>query len=155
MPLRSTHVRDFTAPAGADDSRLHSVVAGDSVKAFEGYAITRGRYDPWDALDAVVEAEFGPGAEVADWQEIKARFVGRGREFADELGLPTSQTGSCVGVFLRDSGTHVDSSSSCNYRVSRCEGLVGETRDRLDGTLCLTCCTGLKAGILVRMPQKQ
>jgi len=59
-----------------------------SVRAgFDEYALTQGYYSELDDLDAAVKKEFGPGAEVADWEDIKQEFSGEIAAFCDAVGL--------------------------------------------------------------------
>ena len=55
--------------------------------AFGEFVLTTNTY--WYRADhaAAVQAEFGPGATEADWNEIAARFTGQIAEFCDAIGL--------------------------------------------------------------------
>ena len=66
----------------------------EPAQSFEGYALTARKYSETDNLDVLVKAEFGPLARVADWDEIKAHFSDRGREFLDGIGLTKYDEGA-------------------------------------------------------------
>jgi len=55
--------------------------------AFTEYAITQGYYSEFQDLAAAVAQEFGPNAEVADWETIKLEFMGQIDTFCDHVGL--------------------------------------------------------------------
>ncbi len=55
------------------------------------YALTENAYTETDNLDALVIAEFGAGAVLADWDDIVANFTGTAAQFCDAIGLPNYQ----------------------------------------------------------------
>lgn len=133
--------------------------ASSSVRSFEGYAITPNRYSETDDLGAAVQEEFGTGAEVADWQEIKVRFPGRSREFADEIGLAASPrvVGADDGVLVQNGGMRLLQSDIRHYYVCRFEGGAPsyfEVHDQIDSMLHLGSRHGLSMPILVKLPKK-
>ena len=53
----------------------------------EQYTLTASYYSETADLGAIVVDEFGPGAEVADWEDIKMYFSENIEEFCDHVGL--------------------------------------------------------------------
>jgi len=66
----------------------------EPVQSFEGYALTARKYSETENLDLAVKLEFGLTASVADWNEIKDKFSGRGREFLDGIALTKYDEGA-------------------------------------------------------------
>lgn len=157
---RSPRSPDSTLlPVGPSESDSGSATefAGLSVMAYEGYAVTRGRYAEAEDLAAAAQEEFGWGAEVADWQVIKELFAGRSREFADAVGLYAGLAESVEGVFVRNGETYVLPVSSRHYYMCCCGGdvLPSEIHDRFNGRFCLRSGAALRMPILVRLPPKK
>ncbi len=130
-------------------------------KSFEGYVLTSNRYRVEDVdLDAVVEDEFGLGATVADWQDIKSEFSGRVREFCKGVGLPNQRdTGNHHGAFVYNGGSRYYNCprwDGRHYFVTFFDGsLPGnyQVHDSIDNrTLCLGSWYRKEMEVLVKLP---
>lgn len=62
---------------------------GSWMQCSEQYALTQGSYAETADMQSAVAQEFGPGATVADWNEIEADFGNDILSFCDAVGLLT------------------------------------------------------------------
>lgn len=96
LPTRS---RLSTAPRVAACILSTLVLLGSGAIAQDAcrFALTRGLYSENSDIAAAVRQEFGPGATVADWNDVKAQFGGSIANFCDAVGLPSYRSSAlCV-----------------------------------------------------------
>ncbi len=86
-------------PEEPAETEPHPTPAPDPAR----YRVTARAYDGREDPHAAVRLEFGPAAELADWNEIKAQYGGSIeaiRAFCDAIGLPATGTDSELCLFV-------------------------------------------------------
>lgn len=118
------------------------------------FALSRGVYPAAEDLDAAAKTEFGPGASLADWNELRRWHADDTEGFLDQLGFTVSGSGQLVR-----NGEKRYSESTRHYFVNRFDGRKPEfykAHDELGGMrLALGSWAVSTQRILVRLPSAQ
>jgi len=89
------------------------------------YALTSGTYAATDNLTTDCQAEFGSGAQVADWNDIKAQYGGSVAaiaNFCNSIGLAVSNTSSFTDAWVVNGTSAFFSGTTRHFLVERHNG---------------------------------
>jgi len=115
------------------------------------FAFTRATYSEKDDIAAAITAEFGPGAALADWEELRRWHADDARGWAIEIGLTV---GNLLAMVARNGERFVEGKRQ--YFINRFDGTKPnyfKVHDELGGmTLALGSWYGARINVLARLP---
>lgn len=118
------------------------------------YALSRTTYAETDDLETAVRTDFGPGAELAEWEELKRDHGERIDAFMDRLGVRDTST----GLFVKRAGQRFFDEKR-HYFLLRLQGKKPSyfgVHDEIGGLhLALGSWYGMTGQVLVALPRNE